>query len=116
MIETSNFAFLKEYDPVFLQLATAAERAFGNDDPNSTLIKLRQFGQAIAQGLTMRGIPLDDTTSQQDLLYRSSREIQPDANIINPLGVKGNYTAHGFYVPSQKILSIAWPQQQRLQR
>ena len=45
----SNFAFLSDYDPLFLQLAQSAERAF-SADPNTTLIKLRQFAEAIAQG------------------------------------------------------------------
>jgi len=42
----SNFAFLTEYDPLFFQLAQSAERAF-SADPNTTLIKLRQFAEAI---------------------------------------------------------------------
>jgi len=47
MPRSSNFELLAEYDPVFLQLATAAEQAFSSD-PNTTLIKLRQLGEALA--------------------------------------------------------------------
>ena len=43
-----NFDFLKQHDPIFLQLAQSAERAFSSD-PNTTLVKLRQFAEAIAQ-------------------------------------------------------------------
>ena len=42
MAESSNFAFLKEHDPLFLQLASTAEQVFAAD-PNTTLIKLRQL-------------------------------------------------------------------------
>ncbi len=44
MAEQGNFNFLSEHDPIFLQLASAAERAFSSD-PNTTLIKLRQPDQ-----------------------------------------------------------------------
>jgi len=81
MAESSNFAFLKEHDPVFLQLASSAERVFASD-PNTTLVKLRQLGEALAQDLAARaGIELDAIISQTDLLYRLGREIQLDGNI-----------------------------------
>ena len=44
----SNFSFLESHDPIFYQLAHNAETVFATD-PNTTLIKLRQFGEAIAQ-------------------------------------------------------------------
>ncbi|WP_332835803.1 hypothetical protein [Pseudomonas mosselii] len=85
MAESSNFAFFKEHDPVFFQLANAAERVFSSD-PNTTLIKLRQLGEALAQDLAVRaGIEFDATTSQADLLSRLSREIQLDGNIRTPV-------------------------------
>lgn len=107
MTETSNFAFLKEHDPVFLQLATAAERVFASD-PNTTLIKLRQFGEAMAQDLAVRtGIAFDDATSQSDLLYRLSREIQLDGNIRNlfhTLRIEGNKATHGFHTHHREAI------------
>ena len=48
-----NFSFLKEHDPLFVELAGAAERAFSSD-PNTTLIKLRQFSEAMAQHIAVR--------------------------------------------------------------
>ena len=64
---TSNFAFLEEHDPIFFQLAVNAEQAFAAD-PNTTLIKLRQLGEAFAQEVaarcgvkTHRGHPLAET-------------------------------------------------------
>ncbi|MBS98870.1 MAG: hypothetical protein CMI01_09360 [Oceanospirillaceae bacterium] len=51
MAESSNFEFLRERDPICVQLASAAERSFACD-PNTTFIKLRQLGEAFAQNLT----------------------------------------------------------------
>ncbi|HRP22418.1 MAG TPA: hypothetical protein PLF79_04620 [Thauera sp.] len=53
MVISRNFSFLAEHDPVFLQLASTAEQVFAAD-PNTTLIKLRQLGEAIAQDLAAR--------------------------------------------------------------
>ena len=36
----SNFYFLKQYNPVFYQLASAAEQFF-TTDPNTSMVKLR---------------------------------------------------------------------------
>jgi len=46
-----NFGFLKDHDPVFLQLASIAEQVFARD-PNTTLLKLRQLGEAFARDIT----------------------------------------------------------------
>lgn len=43
----SNFTFLKAHNPLFFQLALTAESIFASD-PNTTLIKLRQLGEALA--------------------------------------------------------------------
>ncbi|MDO9049627.1 MAG: hypothetical protein Q7U66_18065 [Methylobacter sp.] len=68
MDDKSNFDFLKEHDPVFFQLAVAAEQQF-SADPNTTLIKLRQLGEALAQDIAARcGVEFDEKTSQADLL------------------------------------------------
>ncbi|MGK9066287.1 type I restriction-modification system endonuclease [Stutzerimonas chloritidismutans] len=107
MAESSNFAFLKEHDPVFSQLASAAERTFASD-PNTTLIKLRQLGEALAQDLATRaGIELDATLSQADLLYRLTREIQLDGNIRNlfhTLRIEGNKATHQFHTQHREAL------------
>ncbi len=107
MAESSNFAFLKEHDPVFFQLASTAERVFASD-PNTTLIKLRQLGEALAQDLAVRaGIEFDATLSQADLLYRLSREIQLDGNIRNlfhTLRIEGNKATHEFRTQHREAL------------
>lgn len=99
MTASSNFFFLQEHDPVFLQLASTAEQVFAND-PNTTLIKLRQLGEALAQDLASRaGIEFDATTTQSDLLYKLSRDIQLDQNIrslFHTLRIEGNKATHQF--------------------
>jgi type I restriction enzyme R subunit len=94
-----NFRFLADHDPVFLQLAYTAEQIFASD-PNTTLIKLRQLGEALAQDLATRsGIEFDVTTPQAELLYRLSREIRLDQNIsalFHTLRVEGNKATHEF--------------------
>lgn len=46
---STNFSFLaKGHDPLFLQRAEAAERTLAVD-PNTTLLKLRQLGEAFAR-------------------------------------------------------------------
>jgi len=95
----SNFEFLQEHDPVFCQLGSAAERAFSGD-PNTTLIKLRQLAEALAQDLAARsGIQFDETTKQADLLFKLNREIRLDPTIrdlFHTLRIEGNRATHQF--------------------
>ena len=99
MATPSNFDFLQEHDPVFYELGSAAERAFSGD-PNTTLIKLRQLAEALAQDLAARtGIQFDETTSQADLLYKLNREIKLDPTIkdlFHTLRIEGNRATHQF--------------------
>jgi len=95
----SNFWFLREHDPVFLTLATMAEQVFAAD-PNTTLIKLRQLGEAFAQDMAGRvGIVVDERLSQADLIHQLSRELRLDPRIrelFHVLRVEGNKATHGF--------------------
>lgn len=45
---TSNFAHLEEHDEQFLRLGLLAERYFP-EDPNTSLLKLRQLTELLAQ-------------------------------------------------------------------
>lgn len=95
----SNFWFLRGHDPVFLTLASMAEQVFAAD-PNTTLIKLRQFGEAFAQDMAGRaGIVVDERTSQADLIFQLARELRLDPRIrelFHVLRVEGNKATHGF--------------------
>ncbi|MDK9556658.1 type I restriction-modification system endonuclease [Marinobacter sp. M216] len=95
----TNFGFLEEHDPLFVELAVAAERAFSSD-PNTTLIKLRQLGEALAQHLAaLSGIEFDEQTSQSDLLFRLNRELRLEPQVrelFHTLRIEGNKATHQF--------------------
>ncbi|WP_035060700.1 type I restriction-modification system endonuclease [Andreprevotia chitinilytica] len=99
MVATSNFDFLAEHSPLFLQLATTAERVFASD-PNTTLIKLRQLGEALAQDLAVRsGIQFEPGLAQNDLLYKLNRDIGLESEIrtlFHTLRIEGNRATHQF--------------------
>ncbi len=105
---SANFGFLAKHDPLFLELAVAAERAFASD-PNSTLIKLRQFGEALAQDLASKcGILFTAETSQADLLYKISREIRLDPvvkDLFHTLRIEGNRAAHEFQTKHKEAMA-----------
>ncbi|WP_333913435.1 hypothetical protein [Vibrio coralliirubri] len=46
----SNFEFLKHHDELLFRLANRAERCFV-PDPNTTLVKIGQLGEALAQNV-----------------------------------------------------------------
>lgn len=70
MPTSPNFEFLKAHDPQLVRLGSLAERYFV-DDPNTCLIKLRQFGEVLAQLTAAKvGMYADPTEKQVDLLRR----------------------------------------------
>ena len=69
MVASPNFGFLATHDSQLVQLGALAERYF-SDDPNTCLIKLRQFGELLAQ-LTAAKVRLYVSDERQvDLLRR----------------------------------------------
>lgn len=95
----SNFGFLAEHDALFVELTASAERAFASD-PNTTLIKLRQLGEALAQHMAaISGVEFDNQTSQADLLYRLNRELRLEPQVkelFHILRIEGNKATHQF--------------------
>ena len=64
-IMSPNFAFLIQYDEVLVRHAVLAER-YVFDDPNSALIKLRQFGELLAQhAAAYTGIIIEEPTFKE---------------------------------------------------
>ena len=51
--KSPNFSFLSEHSTLLAQCAIQAER-YVFDDPNTALIKLRQFGELLAQEVAAR--------------------------------------------------------------
>lgn len=105
--ESTNFAFLAEHDPLFVQIASAAEKAFSSD-PNTTLIKLRQLGEALARHIAaLAGIEPSEQTGQAELLYRLDRELKFEPvvrELFHTLRVEGNKAAHQFKTRHKEAL------------
>ena len=69
-IQTANFGFLVKHDAQLARLGALAERYFG-DDPNTSLMKLRQFAELLAQLTAAKtGLLTKPDESQSDLLRR----------------------------------------------
>lgn len=92
-----NFAFLKAHDLQLVQLGSQAERYF-RDDPNTCLIKLRQFGELLAQRVAAESGLYESTGENQlDLLRRL--EIRGAVNgeilkLFHELRKSGNQATH----------------------
>lgn len=106
--QTTNFSFLAEHDPLFVELAQSAERAFSSD-PNTTLIKLRQFGEALAQHMAVLArIIFDEETSQADLLYKLNRDLKLEPvvrELFHTLRIEGNKATHQFKTQHREAMS-----------
>ncbi|MDX2100240.1 MAG: type I restriction-modification system endonuclease [Leptolyngbyaceae cyanobacterium bins.59] len=70
MTASPNFSFLSAHDPQLVRLGSLAEKYFA-EDPNTCLIKLRQFGEVLAQ-LTAANVGLYSSPDEKqvDLLRR----------------------------------------------
>ena len=105
--DSSNFAFLAGHSPLLAQLGHAAEQVFSSD-PNTTLIKLRQLGEALAQDLAARsGIAFDSDTTQTDLLYKLQRDLQlaPEIRqLFHTLRIEGNKATHRFQTKHKEAM------------
>lgn len=105
--DSQNFAFLAEHNAIFLQLASSAERNF-SADPNTTLVKVRQLGEALAQDIATRaGMAFDDRTTQIELLKQLSHEsiISPEtAEAFHLLRKLGNAATHKFQTHHREAL------------
>jgi type I restriction enzyme R subunit len=94
----SNFAFLAAHDERLAAVGVLAERFFA-DDPNTCLLKLRQFGELLAQRAAANvGLYANYEESQADLLgrLRSRGVISRDvADLFHGLRKAGNRASHG---------------------
>ena len=66
----ANFLHLRNYDEQLFRLGCLAERYFP-EDPNTTLLKLRQLAELLAQQVAARfGVEIRVEETQQQLLRR----------------------------------------------
>lgn len=95
--QNTNFGFLKAYDAQLVRLGALAERYF-KDDPNTCLIKLRQFAELLAQQLAARmGMFTSPDEPFAELLKRlkAERAMPREAgDLFHQLRIAGNDAAH----------------------
>ena len=95
---SSNFAFLKGVNDFLFNIARAAERNYP-DDPNTTLVKLRQFGEAMAVHLaSLFGI--DGAENQHELLKEFGKIKGFDDTVLSAfhkLRKIGNQAVHEYH-------------------
>jgi type I restriction enzyme, R subunit len=113
--ETGYFLFLKQHDIQLVRLGALAERYF-HDDANTCLIKLRQFGELIAQVIAVRtGLFQTRDASQADLLrrLRFERLLPPEvAELFHEIRVLGNRATHGSGgTPSEALNALKYARQ-----
>lgn len=95
-LPSRNFEFLRNYDPLLVEYALKAEiEAYG--DPNTSLLKIRQFGEWLAKstaahaGMDCTDNSLDETIS----LLKRQRIITKDVfGLFEQIRLYGNEAAH----------------------
>jgi type I restriction enzyme, R subunit len=110
---SANFDFLGMHDAQLVRLGGLAERYF-KDDPNTCLIKLRQFGEVLAQLTAAKsGLLASPDEQQTDLLRRLKFErIVPRevGDLFHQLRIAGNRATHthvGDHAEALSTLKIA---------
>ncbi len=96
-LTSANFAFLVAHDRLLDHLGALAERYFA-EDPSTCLLKLRQFGEVLAQRTAARaGLYSSTEESQLELLARlQDRGLLPRevSDLFHGLRKAGNAAAH----------------------
>jgi len=108
MPPSPNFEFLKIHDHQLVRLGSLAERYFAND-PNTCLIKLRQFGEVLAQLTAAKvGLYADPEEKQIELLrrLRDRGVLKGETDrLFHELRKAGNDATHGLAGNQRTALS-----------
>ena len=110
----SNFTHIAVYYKELFRLSSNAERYFP-DDPNTSLIKLRQFGELLAQHVASRfGLYTAAEETQLELLRRleSNGDLEREvASLFHNLRQAGNAATHSLrrdHSTALNNLKVAW--------
>ena len=110
---SANFNFLVAHDVQLVRLGALAERYF-TDDPNTCLIKLRQFGEVLAQLTAAKaGLFTSQDEPQADLLRRLKferivpREIGDLFHHVRVVGNRATHAQGGDYAEALTTIKIA---------
>ncbi|MDE1348532.1 type I restriction-modification system endonuclease [Vibrio aestuarianus] len=105
MDQSSNFEFLKHHDELLFRLANTAEQLFVAD-PNTTLVKVRQLGEALAQSIASRlGVEYGRDVKQIDLLRNLEYKLtldEPVKDAFHTIRKLGNNATHNFSSASHR--------------
>ncbi|NPC74033.1 type I restriction-modification system endonuclease [Corallococcus exiguus] len=110
----TNFAHLETHDKQLVRLGMLAERYFP-DDPNTALLKLRQFAELLAQIVATKvGLYASRDEAQYDLLRRLQdqgilpREIAQLFGEVRRAGNAANHAIAGDHRTALAILKLTW--------
>jgi type I restriction enzyme R subunit len=110
----SNFDMLKAYEPQLWRLGALAERYFA-EDPNTSLLKQRQFAELLAQNLAARGgLYTSQDESQYELIRRLHsenlvpRELKQVFDQIRVTGNAANHALAGDHAKALSTLKLTW--------
>lgn len=110
----TNFSHLQEFDEQLVRLGMLAEKYFA-DDPNTCLLKTRQFAELLAQQVAARiGAYEIPGETQYDLLCRLQdqgilpREIAQLFDEIRRVGNAANHAIEGDHRIALSALKLAW--------
>lgn len=113
-VTRSNFEHLQEHDEQLLRLGILAERYFP-EDPNTSLLKLRQFAELLAQFAAARiGHYVSPEESQFDLIRRLEDQgilSRETAQLFGEIRRSGNAASHRMasdHRTALNSLKIAW--------
>lgn len=102
---TSNFEFLKHHDELLFRLAETAEQCYASD-PNTSLIKMRQLGEAIAQRIAACvGVESGKYVKQVDLIRDLEYTLKLDDNVkdaFHTIRKLGNVANHEYLSSSHR--------------
>ena len=111
---STNFAFLQSHAEQLMRLGMLAERYY-TDDPNTSLIKIRQFGELLGQQVAAQmGLYKAEGESQYDLLRRLldenvlSHELYQLFGEIRRAGNAASHAVEGDQPTALNMLKLAW--------
>lgn len=99
-VQSANFAFLGSHAPQLVRLGALAEYHF-RSDANASILKLRQFGEVMAQTVAANlGVYIGDDDRQIAVLGRLADHAginRPIIDLFHQLRRSGNDAAHGLH-------------------
>ena len=110
----SNFDMLRSYEEQLWRLGALAERYFA-EDPNTSLLKLRQFSEVLAQSLAARiGLLSNAAETQYELVRRLHnegalpKEVKQLFDQIRINGNAANHALEGNHAGALSTLKLCW--------